>query len=127
VKIAAGQPLAAPCRRAQKPRPGRPAPPWLPRGQAWVIRLVPATAAAASQLRALLAEPEMAALAQAPPMRRLLRPLCQMLGVAPPPPVPKRPAPAAIVPPPPPENQAAPGARLSGALALPPPSPFSAA
>jgi hypothetical protein len=84
-KLAAGKPLAAPRRRNPEPsRPGRPPPPRLPRGYAWVIRLVPAAAPAASQLRALLTDPEMAALVQAPPMRRLLRPLCQMLGVEPP-------------------------------------------
>jgi hypothetical protein len=97
-KIAAGQPLSGRRRNPAPPRSGRPPPPRLPRGYAWLIRLVPATASGASQLRALLTDPEMAALVQAAPMRRLVRPLCQMLGVAPPP-VPKRqavaPAPAA--------------------------------
>jgi hypothetical protein len=88
-RIAAGKPLVARPRGPEPPRPGRPPSPRLPRGYAWVIRLVPAAAAAASQLRALLTDPEMAALVQAPPMRRLLRPLCQMLGVEPPP-VPER-------------------------------------
>jgi hypothetical protein len=111
VRIAGGQPLAAPRRRAPEPsRPGRPPPPRLPRGYAWLVRLVPASAAGAAGLQALLSEPEMAALAQAPPMRRLLRPLCQMLGV-PPPPIPKRPAatPAPAPSPPPTARHTQPG------------------
>jgi hypothetical protein len=99
-KIAAGRPLSIARRTTQSPRPGRPSPPRLPRGYAWLIRLVPATAAGGSQLRALLTDPDMAALAHEPPMRRLLRPLCQMLGVEPPP-VPKRPAALPEIPPPP--------------------------
>jgi hypothetical protein len=129
VRVATGQPLATPRRRnPEPPRPGRAPPPRLPRGYAWVIRLVPAAAPSASQLRALLTDPEMAALAQAPPMRRLLRPLCQMLGVEPPP-IPKRQAAAqAVAPSPPPTAPAPPrtppATSLSGADALastPPP------
>ena len=66
---------------AVPPRPPQP----LPRGHAWLVRLVPESAAAASQLQYLLAEPEMAALfAAAPQAGRILRPLCRMLGVRPP-------------------------------------------
>ena len=89
-RIAAGGPLIARQRRPEPPRPGRPSPPRLPRGCAWVVRMVPGTAVFGSQLQHLLTDPEMAALAATPPMRRLLRPLCQMLGVTPPP-IPKRP------------------------------------
>ncbi len=119
-KIAAGQTLSARPRNPAPPRPGRPPPPRLPRGYAWVIRLVPAAAPAASQLRALLTDPELAALACQPPMRRLLRPLCQMLGVEPPP-VPKRHAanPAVAPPPAPPNPQA--GPRSSPPGPTPPP------
>ena len=57
----------------------------LPRGFAWLIPLVPQWAAGyASQLRVVLAEPEMVALiAAAPQARRALRPMCRMLGIEP--------------------------------------------
>jgi hypothetical protein len=90
-RIEAGTP-PRPRRRAARPRLPRPTrrpPPTcrLPRGRAWLLRLVPGEGAcAASQLRHLLTEPDMLALAAADPrMGRLLRPLCHMLGVAPPP------------------------------------------
>ncbi len=119
-KLAAGKPLVTPRRRNPDPsRPGRPPPPRLPRGYAWVIRLVPAAAPAASQLRGLLADPEMAELAQAPPMRRLLRPLCQMLGVTPPE-IPKRAAPSQAAPSRPPAEPATVAIRPSDAPAPPP-------
>ena len=59
----------------------------LPQGFAWLVKMVPETAASASQLQFLLAEPDMAALIAAAPaqMRRPLRSLCQMLGVILPP------------------------------------------
>ena len=84
-RIEAGTPPAPP--RKPAARPSRPRPPLrLPRGAAWLVRLVPEAAAGASQLQYLLAEPEMAELiAASPQMGRLLRPLCRMLGVAPPP------------------------------------------
>ena len=74
----AEQPHAKPPSRAKNP---------LPRGVAWLIKLVPEAAAHASRLRSLLADPEMLALlAAAPaPMRRPLRSLCRMLGLPPPP------------------------------------------
>lgn len=57
----------------------------LPRRVAWLLRLVPESAAGASQLQHLLAGPEMAALvAAAPQTGRVPRPLCRMLGVRPP-------------------------------------------
>ena len=92
VRIAAGRfsarcvterPRAEQPRAEPRPRSKNP----LPRGVAWLIKLVPEAAAHASRLRSLLADPEMLALlAAAPaPMRRPLRSLCHMLGVEPPP------------------------------------------
>ncbi len=86
-----------PARRAP-PAPWVPPTPWappapsprLPYKFAWLVRLVPEAACYGSQLRHLLAEPEMAALlAASPQARRLLRPLCRMLAVAPPQAVPR--------------------------------------
>ena len=60
--------------RVRLPLPSRRA--WLLRALGWEV------AGYGSQLRALLAEPEMAALVAAVPgVGRILRPLCQMLGV----------------------------------------------
>ncbi len=84
-KVHAGT-LPPPRRRLRSPRPARPQPLRLPRGFAWLVRRLPQAAAAASQLQHLLADPAMAdLLAAAPQAGRLLRPLCQMLGVRPPP------------------------------------------
>ena len=91
-------------RRATPPAPRKPpphrsanaAPPRPPRGFAWLVRLAPETAAYGSQLQALLGEPEAASLLEASPQaRRLLRPLCRMLGVRPGPTL----APALVLPP----------------------------
>ncbi len=95
-KVHAGT-LPPPRRRLRSPRPARPQPLRLPRGVAWLLRRLPQAASAASQLQHLLADPAMAELlAAAPQAGRLLRPLCQMLGVRPPPaqhpPPPVRPA-----------------------------------
>ncbi len=95
-RIAAGVPR--PATRPRAPRPPRPQPLRLPRGFAWVVRVVPGTAAYGTQLQALLADPDMAALAEDPRLRRLLNPLRQMLGV-PPPPAPARAAPPRPPPP----------------------------
>ncbi len=106
-RIEAGQftprrPSATP--RARTPRPPR-APNPLPQKFAWMVRLVQETAVYGSQLQNLLQQPEMVALMQAAPaeMRRVLRPLCHMLGVRPPPILapppsarPKPPSPAAL-------------------------------
>jgi hypothetical protein len=92
-RIAAGAPLSVARRRGLVPRSARSRPyTRLPRGVLWLVKVVPGTASGAASLQFLLADPDMAALAQAPPMRRLLRPLCRMLGVRPPPIV-KTPAP----------------------------------
>jgi hypothetical protein len=78
----------------------------LPRKFAWLLPLVPEATCYGSHLQNLLAEPEMAALmAAAPvPMRRLLGPLCHMLGVRPPPPIarPRKPRQPRAKPPDPP-------------------------
>ncbi|HET9146869.1 MAG TPA: hypothetical protein VFN77_02350, partial [Acetobacteraceae bacterium] len=82
---AQNQPPPANPRRARIRKP-RPAPPRLPRGFAWLLAPVPEAAASASQLRHLLAEPEMQGLIAADPrFGRILRPLCHMVGIRPPP------------------------------------------
>ncbi len=56
----------------------------LPTRFAWLVRLVPEAACYGTQLQHLLSDPAMAALlAASPQARRLLRPLCRMLGVSP--------------------------------------------
>ena len=64
-------------------RAGRTAGARLPVGFGWLLALVPQEAAGfAGQVRTLLAEPEMVALlAASPQARRVLKPLCRMLGV----------------------------------------------
>jgi|GEM_PF-2982210 len=58
----------------------------LPRGKAWLIRHVQRTAQFAGQVEAFLARPDTRDLAAAAPQAgRILRPLCHMLGLAPPP------------------------------------------
>ncbi len=81
----AGRPAAS---RPQRTRSARKAPAAglrLPRGRAWLIRLLPGEAASyGCQLQALLADPQMAALlAAAPEAGRILRPLCRLLAIAP--------------------------------------------
>ena len=105
-RIAAGRQRRYPARRPPRPAPRRPAQRSLPHGPAWLLPLVPQASGYGSQLQHLLADPEFAALVDAAPqMRRLLRPLCRMLGVAPPPPPRTEPPPppaavAAAMPPP---------------------------
>jgi hypothetical protein len=80
---AAPQPAAPPAAPAEGPR--------LPRGHAWLLRLMPPTAQSLSQVMALLHEPEVTALLLArPQLSRLLQPLCYALGM---PPLPFMPAP----------------------------------
>lgn len=83
----------------------------LPCRAGWLIGPVPEAGGYASQLRHLLAQPDMAALLEAAPgIERLLRPLCRMLGVERPP-LPPRPTspPTSPIPPrqPPPAEPAA--------------------
>ena len=90
-RIDAGRHRRYPSRRPARPAPRRRAPRVLPHSRAWLLRLVPEAASGGSQLRHLLAEPEMAALLEAAPqMRRLLRPLCHMRGCVRRPPWPPR-------------------------------------
>jgi hypothetical protein len=96
-RIDGGMPPASPPRPARRRAPSRPYM-RLPRGLTWLVRAVPATACGAAELQFLLDDPRMAAVAEAPPMRRLLRPLCRMLGVRPPPRAAAPPAPAASEP-----------------------------
>jgi hypothetical protein len=98
-RYAAGtlRPLRTP---ATEPRTAGPDPPPprdpprdpLPRGYAWLIRLVPGAANFGTQLQYLLSQPEMAAMiAEVPQMSRLLRPLCRALAAHPTPPLPPNP------------------------------------
>jgi hypothetical protein len=96
-RLAAGAPLPAIRSRPKSPRPARPPPLRLPGSHAWLVRLIPATAGYGSQLQYLLADPDMAPLLASPSLRRMLNPLCRMLGI------PKPPAPR----PPPSPNPAA--------------------
>ncbi len=119
------------CPTSRRPAASGPQPAPLPRGFAWLIRLVPEAAAGAAQLQHLLDDPAMAALiAAAPQAGRILRPLCRMLGVPPPPglrPAPPAPpaAPPSLVAPcevPPAATPAAPPPRRR--LPARPPAPF---
>lgn len=72
----------APVTRVRPVAAKRPAQVRLPQGFAWLMRLVPGSAAYASQLQYLLTDPEMVGLLEAAPgIGRVMRPLCQMLGV----------------------------------------------
>jgi hypothetical protein len=123
-RFAAGAPPATARPRPASHRPSRPRPLRLPRGYAWVVRLVPGTAAYGTQLQALLADPLMAPLVAEPSMRRLLNPLRQMLGVPRPPPLPS-PRPAAVSPTPPAPDRGGSGTP-SGCDPLPPVPPVAA-
>jgi hypothetical protein len=76
--------------------------PKFPTAPAWLVARVGYTAAGfGSQLQHALTDPEWAAfLAAAPQANRILRPLCHMLGIAPPVPLPRTPRPARPAPPP---------------------------
>ncbi len=68
-------------------------PPWVSDRAGWLTDLSPEAAECADQLRELLAEPGLAALAASSPgITRLLRSACRMLGVDPRPALPPRPA-----------------------------------
>jgi hypothetical protein len=104
-RLRAGQLRRYPARRKPRrgPVPSRPpTPAAFPTPPAWLIGLIPEAAASAVHLRALLAEPDVPALLEAAPqLRRALRPLCRMLGVAlpsPPPPAPPHAPPASSAP-----------------------------
>ncbi len=100
-------PSAEPRATGPHPPPPRSPPPRdkLPRGYAWLIRLVPGAANFGTQLQYLLSQPEMAAMiAEVPRMATLLRPLCRALAAHPTPPLPPDPErPARPRPPKPPE------------------------
>ncbi len=77
-------PSPAPAGYRAASRPASPPPHRLPRGFGWLIRLAPEAACHGSQLRHLLSDPEFSALVSAAPaLRRVLRPLCHMLGIEP--------------------------------------------
>ena len=82
-RLAAGAPPPRPRQRSNLARPARArSAPDLPRRRGWLLAPVPEATAAASQLRAFLAEPETRALIAAEPrLGRILRPLCRTLGI----------------------------------------------
>ncbi|MGC8527546.1 hypothetical protein [Acidiphilium sp.] len=87
-------PRPRPSRRRARP-PANPARLALPRRTAWLLAPVPEAVAAAGQLRALLADPELQRrIGEEPRLGRILRPLCRCLGV-------KLPAPLRLPPRPP--------------------------
>jgi len=101
----------------------------LPRGRAWLLKLMQPTASSLSQLMALLSEPEVTALLLArPQLARILRPLCHALSMPPlpcfPPPRRRKPAPASDpANPADPEADPAGAAGAAGAAAKPPRKP----
>jgi hypothetical protein len=113
------------------PRPGPRRADTLPRQFGWLVPLVPEALVYRALLESLLLDPEMAALLAAAPgaMRRPLRSLCRMLGLAPPailaPPIPAPRQPAQVPPPPtppppPPQRRARPPAPPDAAACGPP-------
>ena len=84
-------------RRLARVRPASaPRPADLPRHFAWVIQVIPGAACWRAAIEQMLDDPELAAvIAGAPQMRRILRPLCRMLGIEPVPALalPRRPRP----------------------------------
>ncbi len=88
-RMQAGTLRRYPHRRPFRPRaaPRRSAAPGvLPHTPAWLVGLIPEAASGAAQLQNLLSGPDLPALLEAAPqLRRALRPLCRMLGVALPP------------------------------------------
>jgi len=118
-------PLPPPRSRPAAPRRTA-APPYqrLPRGFAWLVRLVPAASSGAGQLQALLDDPAMQTLIEAAPqIGRTLRPLCRMLGVSLSPSL-RLPSPAVPTPPRPVAGGRPPPAGPSRARPLrPPPTP----
>ena len=138
--IAAGVP--PPITRPRKtPRAPRPPILRLPRQFAWIVKVVPGTAAYGIHLQYLLAQPELAPLVADARFRRMINPLCRMLAipklppvppVPPVPPLPKRPAtvpPEPVAPEPDAPKTAAPE-RASGKTPAgcdpPPPTPVAA-
>ncbi len=87
------EPRTEPCTEPGAPGPHPPPPKDpLPRGYAWLIRLVPGAANFGTQLQYLLSQPEMAAMiAEVPRMATLIRPLCRALAAHPTPPLPPDP------------------------------------
>ncbi|BAJ80163.1 hypothetical protein [Acidiphilium multivorum] len=117
--LAEGAPKPRPRARRAGPRK-RVRGPDLPRRRAWLLAPVPEATAAASQLRALLDDPQARALIAADPrFARLLRPLCRALFRRPPaipaPPAPARPAA--------PRHRAVPATAAPHAAAAPPATP----
>ena len=78
--------ITPPSATAPEPRPPSPQRPYIPSGQAWLIRLAQPSAQYITHLEIFLARPDTQALVEAAPQAgRILRPLCRMLGVKLPP------------------------------------------
>ena len=115
VRLVAGRLRPRPPRSAApkpEPKPAPPAPPkrktnGLPQRRGWLVAAIGYEAAGcASQLQALLAKPEVAdLLARAPTLRRVLSPICRMLGIGPFTAPMRVPHPAKPAKPPPPEPE----------------------
>jgi len=91
IKLAAGIPPTI-TRPRKTPRPPRPPILRLPSSYAWIVKVVPGTAAYGIHLQYLLAQPELAPLVADARFRRMINPLCRMLAIPTLPPLPKRPA-----------------------------------
>jgi len=122
-RIAAGVPPRI-ARPRTTPRPSRPPILRLPREFAWIVKVVPGTAVYGIQLEHLLAQPELAPLVADARFRRLINPLCQLLGI-PKPPKPPAPRPAAVTPKPALTDQDS-GIKPAGCHPQPPPAPVAA-
>jgi hypothetical protein len=93
-RVQAG-PLPPPRRRTARKQSARQRQPELPKGYAWLIRLVQPTAQFAGQVQHLLSDPEMIALLEAAPQAgRIFRPLCRALAIPLPPALRPKPRPA---------------------------------
>ena len=137
IKLAAGIAAGVPppiTRPRKTPRPPRPPILRLPSSYAWIVKVVPGTAAYGIHLQYLLAQPELAPLVADARFRRMINPLCRMLAIPKLPPLPKRqaaaPEPAAPTPEPtaprpaPPEQDS--GKAPAGCHPQPPPAPVAA-
>ena len=111
IKLAAGIAAGVPppiTRPRKTPRPPRPPILRLPRQFAWIVKVVPGTAAYGIQLQYLLAQPELAPLVADARFRRMINPLCRMLAIPKLPPLPKPAAPEPAAPEPAAPEPAAP-------------------
>ena len=132
-RIASGAPPPI-TRPRETPRPPRPPILRLPSSYAWIVKVVPGTAAYGLHLQYLLAQPELAPLVADARFRRMINPLCRMLAIPKLPPLPKRqaaePKPVAAAPESVAPEQAGPDhdsdEKPAGCHPQPPPAPVAA-